>query len=383
MGAFTRHGVSSGGEPRGRSRYAAPMRWFSLLFALPLVACSGEGGATPRTEGAAGADSPADVANSDSNAEPLAAPDEPAAMRSIRLTLPSSAAKGTSVIVFLGFDPETVSGNWAEEGERPRHHTVTKAVALAETVEMDVSLHGGLTYFALIDLDENAVPTDGEGVSGPVTVSGDTSAAPDPFVFKLTWGAPGSGLGVPQGAAESPLGGAVDVAVEGEELSAPPVEAVAGDAVTRAIRLDSDLKGGSIESARVLIVGMPSSGSEAYVGPLTRESSYVWASAQIMVTWPLKLDAQFPAGGDVQVLLDVDGDLLPSIGDLASAPFVNFEPVPEGSSMDVTLVHSLGQERKDDEKEPEQLGELPGENKQIGEVPREGEQLGEPVLDEN
>lgn len=335
------------------------MRWTSLFFALPLVACTGGGDASSSPEAALGVGAPADSANTGGDL-PLAAPlAEPAAVRPVTLTIPSLPAKPTSPIVFIGFEPEAVTGNWAQEGVSPNHHTVTAPVELAGTVEIDVPLLGELTYFALLDLDGDGVPSDGEGVSGPVLVGKDTSAAPGPFVIELTWGAPGSGLGVPPGDAE--------VAPEGAPVADPTPERVTGDPVKRRLRLDTEQERPVLDAARVLVVGMPASDGDAYVGPLIRDASFVWASDSLKPTWPLELDVQVPPGGDVQILLDIDGDLLPSVGDLASSPLVNFEPVPEGSDMDVTLVGTLGRESKGDEGKAEEPGEVPGESEQLGE----------------
>lgn len=335
------------------------MRWTSLFFALPLVACTGDGDASPSPEAALGVGAPADSANTGGDL-PLAAPlAEPATVRPVTLTIPSLPAKPTSPIVFIGFEPEAVTGNWAQEGGRPNHHTVTAPVELSGTVEIEVPLHGGLTYFALLDLDGDAVPSDGEGVSGPVPVSKDTSAAPAPFVIELVWGAPGSGLGVSRGDGE--------VAPEDAPVADPTPERVTADPVKRRLRLDTEQERPVLERVRVLVVGMPASDEGAYVGPLTRETSFVWVSDSVKLAWPLEIEAQLPPGGDVQILLDLDGDLVPSVGDLANSPLVNFEPLPEGSDMDVTLVGYLGEDSAADDAKVEQPGEVPGESEQLGE----------------
>lgn len=273
-------------------------------------------------------------------------------MRGLTLEIPNVPANKIASVVFIGFESKDIDGDWAREGIRPMHHTVMDPAKVTATMTLDVSLHGDLTYFAIVDLDADQVPTPGDLTSGPVVVSKDVGEAPASFVVERVWGQPGA---VGAGAGGEPPG----------DPSTPAVETV-----TRTVRLDTEIRPPFLKEGRVLVVGLPPSGQEAYVGPLQRETTFVWATESIELAWPVEIQAQLPSSGDVLFLLDLDGGLQPSVGDLASDPTMDFEPLPEGETMDVTLVGPLTEDGEG--------GDSGDEVERLGEVPKEGEQLGEP-----
>ena len=222
-------------------------------------------------------------------------------------------------VVFLGFETKDIEGRWAREGVRPMHHHVTEALLLAKSMSLDVSLHGGLTYFAVLDTDEDQLPSVGELTSAPVAVSEDTSEPAGTFVVESGWGSVTTAP-LPQAPDDAPL---ADSDVE---------------LVVRTLRVDTQIRPPFLKQGRILVVGMPSSAGAQYVGPLNRATTSVWASENVELEWPVQVTAEVPAnGGDLLVLLDLDGGLQPSVGDLASKPLIGFVVPAEGETMDVML----------------------------------------------
>lgn len=252
-------------------------------------------------------------------------PLEPAAVRGLTLEVSNPPSGKSSSVVLIGFESKDIKGDWAVGGIRPMHHTVTDPLPITASMKLDVSLHGDLTYFALVDLDANEVPSAGDLTSGPVVLSKDVAEAPAVFVVERLWGIPSANDPGP-GAAEGEPGG-------------PPPPTI--ETITRTIHLDTEVRPPFLKEGRVLVVGLPPSGGAAYVGPLKRQTTFVWATESIELVWPLEIEAQLPSLGDVVVLLDLDGALEPSVGDLASEPLLDFEPGPEDLAIDITLVGPL------------------------------------------
>ena len=250
--------------------------------------------------------------------------------------------------MFIGFEAKDIRGDWSREGVRPMHHKVTDPLSIAAKIPVDVELHGDLTYFALLDTDGDQLPTIGELVSGPVVVSKDTTATPPPFIIEKPWGTSGGGGQAPNQPGDGPA--ATDA---GAEL--------------RSLKVDTKIRPPFLKEGRVIVVGLPASGTGAYVGPLQREPNFVWASDSVELDWPVEVKAQVPLEGDVVVLLDLDGGLRPSVGDLASDPLINFEGVTKGETLSVTLTGPLTEEGEGgdsgDEEQDEEPPEAPSDEK--------------------
>jgi|GEM_PF-4183356 len=275
------------------------MRLTPILLATALVGCTGN--ATAGESAGPGG-------------EAEQAPREPAAPQAVTLEMAVLPEIATGGVLFIGFKPGDIEGTWAREGVRPAHFMVVKGVAFSETAKTEAGLYPDLTYFAMVDLNGDDLPTEGELASGPTPVV--AGGAGTTFRLQSPWGTAPS-----EGAA-----------------SAPPDSV---ETVQRTLVVDTEIKPPFLKKGRVLVVGLPASADGPFVGPLSREPALVWASDELELTWPVELTATLPITGDMMVLLDLDGGLLPSVGDLASAPATNFAPPAEGAKLAVKLVGPL------------------------------------------
>jgi hypothetical protein len=286
------------------------MRSILLLLSLALAACSANA-PTPGDGPGGPGDGPGGPGGPNDGPAP---PAEPAVSRTVTLQVVPPPSVEKSGVVFLGMLQENVSGDWSKEGAAPSHHLATEALPMGATTTVDVALHGDLAYFAIIDLDGNTLPTPGEPVGGPVIIDKDPGVPAPPFVIDRVWGVPGGSDAPPA------------------EPAAPPVEGL-----KRTVRVDTKIKPPFLKQGRILVIGTPGSDDGAYQSPLSARPNFRWASEPVALNWPVELQAEVPESGDVIVLLDLDGGLQASVGDLASKPLLGFLPPDEGAVLEVVL----------------------------------------------
>jgi hypothetical protein len=103
------------------------------------------------------------------------------------------------------------------------------------------------------------------------------------------------------------------------------------------------------------------------------QPAYFWNQRHDASDWPLVFeDIPLPSGLDLMIVLDADGDGMPSPADLAAAPLDAFDPPPAGRPLEILLDRRFApQERPegpdgregdedDDEDDDEGLGEDDG-----------------------
>ena len=123
-----------------------------------------------------------------------------------------------------------------------------------------------------------------------------------------------------------------------ETASVALAEASSIELVDRTVRVDTEIRPPFLKQGRILVVGMPSSEGGRYVGPLNRVTNLVWSSQSVELEWPVEVTAKIPASNsDLLVMLDLDGGLQPSVGDLSSKPLIGFVAPGEDEIIDVVL----------------------------------------------
>lgn len=230
-------------------------------------------------------------------------------LRTIAIKLSPVPRQTTGAIAFIGFRPEQMEGEWSRLGEAPSHHAVSDPIELSAAFEVKVELIGGMTYLAILDLDDDGRPGPGELTSEPVAL--DTSRKTAHFVLDKPYIPP------------EQISGTTSVAVNAPGL---PSNESGQD---RALIVDTTIKPPFLKEGRILVVGLPASGDVPFRGPLQVEPNFFWASDTLRLDWPVTVQARLPDSGDVLVVLDLDGAGTPSLGDLVTEPMLGFEP-PEG-----------------------------------------------------
>ncbi len=248
------------------------------------------------------------------------APGPDTTARTVEVTLSRLPSQTTGAVAFIGFEPSHVEGPWARLGQAPSHHAVSDPIELSTHFELKVELVGGLTYLAILDLDDDGRPGIGEMTSAPLKVEADggpiSVLIDQPYV-------------PPKG-----QGGTSVAAVQAPGLPSAP-----GD--PRELIVDTTIKPPFLKKGRILVVGLPAAGDKPFRGPLSVEPEFFWASDTVRLDWPVRVQGQVPAKGDVLVVLDLDGGGAPSLGDLTTEPLLNFRPSAAGEPLRVTLTGPL------------------------------------------
>ena len=241
--------------------------------------------------------------------------------RTVAVTLSPVPRQPRGAVAFIGFRAAQMDGEWSRLGEAPSHHAVSDPIDLAGSFEITVELVDGMTYLAILDLDDDGRPGPGELTSLPVALPSD---GPVPFRLDRPYIPPERVSGA---AAPVPVG---------------PGLASAADAARRSLVVDTQIKPPFLKRGRILVVGLPASEDRPFRGPLELEPTFFWASDVQDLDWPVTIDARFPdPGHDVLVVLDLDGAGDPSLGDLVAEPMLGFELPDDGAPVRVLLTGPL------------------------------------------
>jgi hypothetical protein len=189
------------------------------------------------------------------------------------------------------------------------------------------------------------VVVDGDGNRGPGPGDWVTAAVPG-FALpeggrpvELTVIGPFSGVAPP--AEEEPADPEA-----GDDESAgdpPPIDpAVQVEGKAAKLELDSRPRVPFLSEGQVMIAGYRSSDVEADMPRRGASPVYFWRSEVLKLEWPVKLDAPLPTDVTVFLLLDLDEDDLPSVGDLSSVPHPEFSLPPEGTPATFVFEQAFG-----------------------------------------
>ena len=231
---------------------------------------------------------------------------------------PVPAPRGA--VAFMGFRPSQMDKEWSKLGERPAHHALSDPLDLAPTLTLDLELVDGLTYLAILDLDDDGRPGEGELRSAPVAVRAGTPAS---FALSLPYVPP------------------EDVVATVDPDPGPGLRTT-NTGETLPLVVQAKIRPPFLKTGRVLVVGMPPADGGTTASPLTEKPTFFWASPPLDLNWPVAVSAQFPTTpADVLVVLDLDGAGVPSVGDLVSAALPRFRATKGGETVTVTLTGPL------------------------------------------
>lgn len=275
----------------------------TLLFVL-LVGCGGpsDGPAEPLRRPSGVLQPPADGSGVQVTSETGAEMDV-----RIDIALPRTADKGT--LAFIGVDGSKRTDDWMSGGDKPAFYWISPVVEFSDSISLKAPLPGGLHFMAVV----NQGP--GDDLPGP----GDLHSDPTPW--------DGTGelvLRVDRRYGEA--AGRKDGAVAVEDSYD-----VEGPRYPLTLRLGEGLKKPR-GPTRLIVLGRDRAGG-APGGP----PAFFWRTPETKASWPWSVDAPLPDGLELEVLVDADGDGMPSPGDLLSAPQAEFRRPQAGSSLELVL----------------------------------------------
>jgi len=260
-------------------------------------------------------------------------------------------------LLIVGYLPSQIETDRPAEGVVPPFFWVSPELQATWPLSFDAPIAPGLRLLAVRDIDGDgrpgpadrrsaivAVPEDeGEGLafvidrdfldgSGP-TAAGDRDARPRPD----DGSDPRPGI-----ARVDPAPDGADPGSEGRTQPPPsglllqPAGMTLAPRTLRATSATPDRK--PVPGQKLMIVGFPAGGlSDGLPVPGTKPL-YFWNQSHTAADWPIVIEAvPLPTGLDVLVVLDSDGDGMPSPRDLASAPRESFVPPREGKPFEVLL----------------------------------------------
>lgn len=249
--------------------------------------------------------------------------------RTIAVALHPVPKQAQGAIAFIGFQSDQMDGEWSRLGVPPSHHAVSDPMPLSASFDLTIELVDGLTYLAILDLDDDGRPGAGELTSLPVPLP--EGSEPVPFRIDRPYIPPDR------------VSGTVAAAPVAPGLPSPD------EATGRTLRVDTTIKPPFLKEGRILVVGLPASGDRPFRGPLEVEPDFFWVSEPLQLDWPVSVQARFPEDGhDLLVVLDLDGAGAPSLGDLVTEPMLGFE-LPSGDApIEVLLTGPLTDEPDDE-----------------------------------
>ena len=225
----------------------------------------------------------------------------------VDIALPRTADKGT--IAFIGVAGDRKTEDWMAGGGKPDFFWISPVVEFGESISLRAPLPAGLHFMAVVNQGG------GDDLPGP----GDLHSDPTPW----------SGEGelvvhvdrrYGEARARTVGTGAVQDTYDADGPRFPLV-----------LRLGPDLSKPR-GATRVILLGRDRRSGQPGGPP-----AFFWRTESVEATWPLSIDAPLPDGLHLEVVVDVDGDGMPSPGDLLSAPQAEFRPPDTGDSVDVLL----------------------------------------------
>ena len=265
-----------------------------------------------------------------SDSEEVARPSPRGPPRAVRVTIAELPRAKEAAVAFIGFDPDQMDGPWPRKGEAPRYHVVSAIMPLTAQLDFEAELVGPAIHIAILDLNGNGRPNEGELISASVEVPAEPGAEPPVFPLATAF----DEKGTPRPSSETPTPAA----------GADPTVMANPAKLQRSLVVDSTVRPPFLKKGRLLVVGMPPAANGRFRGPLYDRPNFLWASERVSLDWPVTVAADFPPSGDLLVVLDLDGGGLPSLGDLASAPLLGFTAPADGTVVTVQLTGPLVEE---------------------------------------
>jgi hypothetical protein len=224
----------------------------------------------------------------------------------VEISIPRTADKGT--LAFIGVKIARKTEDWMSGGDKPEFFWISPVVAFADKITLKAPLPKGLHFMAVVNQG------DGDDLPGP----GDLHSDPTPWD------------------GTSPLTLRVD-----RRYGEARARTTGENAVEDRYEVDEQRHalllhlGAAVKKprgkTRLIILGRDLGGDGAGGPP-----AFFWRTDAIKADWPWRVEAPLPDGFELEVIVDVDGDGMPSAGDLLTGPQPGARP-EAGSTLELTL----------------------------------------------
>lgn len=242
-------------------------------------------------------------------------------------------------LLIVGYQPAQIDSDRPAEGVVPPFFWISPELPAEWPLTFDAPIMSGLRLLAVRDIDGNGHPSEADRRSAVLPVADD----PDEmlrFVIDRSFIEGGAADAVPRverpASDAEPGPGAPRMEPPPSGLALSPGGMEMQPRTLRATSGTPDRK--PVPGQRLMIVGFAAGGlNDGLPVPGTRPA-YFWNKPHAATDWPLELPAvPLPTGLDLIVVLDTDGDGMPSPRDLAAAPLAGFEPPAVDQVVEVVL----------------------------------------------
>jgi hypothetical protein len=295
-------------------------------------------------------------------------------------------------LLIVGYDPGQLSDNRPAEGVLPRFFWVSPELEGTWPQSFEAPIPGDLVVLVVRDIDGDGRPSPADRRSDLNPLPKDTTEPIEFLIDRGFFDAPG-GPGGPGRERRVPLSDGADrgpAAPPGERPSdengqpglvrreLPPsgllLQPEGMERTPTTLRVISGTPGRKpVPGQKLMIIGFEKGGLSDGLPVAGTQPAYFWNQRHDASDWPLVFeDVPLPSGLDLMIVLDADGDGMPSPADLAAAPLDAFDPPPAGRPLEILLDRRFApQERPegpdgregdedDDEDDDEGLGEDDG-----------------------
>ena len=219
---------------------------------------------------------------------------------------PAPGLPSKATLVFIGFSDDQLEGNHPKKGTIPAFYWKSGKVKIGEPLALKVPLPASLNMLVVADVDGDGKPNETERSTG-LMIKFDASETKTIRLDRFFG-----------------------------DLGGPRRDGVERELVIDASRILDQV---DAKSARVLVLAYPEDGLRGGMPRAGSVPDFLWVSPEMKLAAGMTLIASVPdlEEGDALVLLDIDGDGLPSPEEPISPAFEDFRAPPEGVGWEVVL----------------------------------------------
>ncbi len=248
-------------------------------------------------------------------------------------------------LLIVGYQPAQIDSDRPAENVVPPFFWISPEFSDAQwPLRFEAPIPEGLRLLAVRDIDGNGHPSEADRRSAVMPTDKGKELS---FVIDRNFIDGGSADAVPR--VERPTGEVDPVPGQTRQEVPPSGLALSPGGMEmqpRTVRATSGTPARKPEPGqKLMIVGFVEGGLKDGLPVSGTRPAYFWNKPHASKEWPLELAAvPLPTGLDLIVVLDTDGDGMPSPKDLAAEPLLGFEPPPVDQVVEILLDRSFAPE---------------------------------------
>lgn len=242
---------------------------------------------------------------------------------------------GAGRVILVGYEPAELVDDKPAQGVSPAFFWLAPQVDASWPLRFDAPVPTGLALIAVRDVDGDQRPGPADRRSNAVVVpeSGEVSLLVDQEFL--------GGIGP---APEDPRNRRVGLLLQPDGVELAP----------RTLEIRSGSADRPVPLGLVMVVGYGAGGIVDGLPKPGTTPEFFFSARHEATAWPIRLEVPFPPGLDLLIVLDVDGDALPSPPDLAAPPLVAFAlPLP-GIAVEVVVERAFSPPDDEDDGEDDE-----------------------------